>query len=275
MEIKNAALQVALEQIDADSWEELCRAVPPELAATLQLSVERQGNVVVTRCLVNDSPLGNRALALGLGGNCTAGQVADLARDFQSRGLKNFALKVSPYAQPPELNEWLAAAGLVVRGEWMKVVRDNAPLAPPRSAFDIYCLRAEDAELFGEVSARGFGRPPAVGRWMAATVGWPRWRHYVAFVGGQPAGAAAIYIDGVHAWLGIGSTVPEFRCRGVQGALIRRRLADGLARGVQYFVSETASRNGSYDNLLRAGFQLAYARPNYGLPLADEAAAPH
>lgn len=256
-------LRVALEQIDADSWEELCRAVPEDVARTLQLSVERLDKVLVSHCLVADAPLGNRAIALGLGQPCTREQILTLAAKFRGTGMRNFALQISPYACPAELEQWLAEAELVLRGYTVKLVRDNTP--PPEIRWNTRRVALEDKMLFGDVSARGFERPPIIAYWMASTVGFPRWRHYLAYVDGQPAGAAAMYIDGDVAWLGIGSTLPEHRQRGVQQALISRRIADGIELGIRHFVAETESFNTSCQNLMRAGFACAYERPNFGI----------
>lgn len=262
--LQEAKLRAALEQIDADSWEELCRAVPQDVARAVQLSVERLGDVVVSHCLVADVPLGNRAIALGLDTPCTREQIQELAARFKATGMRNFALQISPYAKPAEMEQWLAEAGLTVRGYSVKLVRDNTP--PPDNHGDIRLVAMEDKALFGEVSARGFERPPIVAHWMASTVGFPRWRHYLAYINGQAAGAAAMYIDGDVAWMGIGSTLPESRRQGVQQSLIARRIADGVRLGVRYFVAETESFNLSCQNLMRAGFLCAYERPNYGKP---------
>jgi GNAT superfamily N-acetyltransferase len=263
--LQNEKLRVALEQIDADSWEQLCRAVPQEVARTVQLSIERQGDVVVSHCLVNDAPLGNRAIALGLGTACRREQIHTLAARFKATGMHNFALQISPYARPAELEQWLAEAELTQRGYTVKLVRDNAP--PQACSLDARLVAMEDKVLFGEISARGFERPPIVAHWMASTVGFPRWRHYLTYIDDQPAGAAAMYIDGDVAWLGIGSTLPEYRRRGVQQSLIAKRIANGLDLGVRYFVAETESFNASCQNLMRAGFACAYRRPNYGIPI--------
>jgi GNAT superfamily N-acetyltransferase len=267
--LEDERLRVALEQIDADSWEQLCRAVPTEVARAVQLSIERQGDVVISHCLVADAPLGNRAIALGLGAPCTREQILALAARFKATGMRNFALQISPYARPAELEQWLAEAGLTPRGYTVKLVRDDA--SPPASSQDTRLVAAEDKALFGEVSARGFERPPIIAHWMAATVGFPRWRHYLAFVDGQPAGAAAMYIDGDVAWLGIGSTLPEYRRQGVQQALISRRLADGVNLGIRHFVAETESFNTSCQNLMRAGFTCAYEHSNYGIRFDSQA----
>ncbi len=261
----NEKLRLALEQIDANSWEELCRAVPAEVARTLQMSIERQEGVVISHCLVADAPLSNRAIGLGLGSRCTRDQIRTLSEKFVATGMKNFALQISPYARPAELEQWLADAGLVLRGYTVKLLRDHAPPVPDDTHCEVRLVGKRDAAVFGDVSARGFGRPPIIAHWMAATVGFPRWRHYLAYVDGQPAGTAAMYLDGDVAWMGIGSTLPEYRRQGTQQALIARRIGDGLDLGIKHFVAETESFNTSCQNLMRAGFACAYERANYGI----------
>lgn len=264
--ITDENLRIALEQIDADSWEELVRAVPADLAAMLKLSLHREGSVVVSHFLASDAPIGNRAIALGLRAPCTREQILDLAQRFAASGMKNFALQISPYARPAALEDWLREAGLVQRGFSVKLVRDAAPVQLP--ALEVCRLDAGDKELFGDVSARGWGRPPIVAPFMSATVGCEKWQHFLAYVDGQPAGVAAMYIDGPYAWLGISSTLPDFRRRGVQKALIAQRIAAGLKHGVSHFIAETESVNISCGNLMQSGFQIAYERTHYGIPVA-------
>ncbi len=273
MDINNQALRLALERIDADSWEDLCAAVPKDLATLLKLSVHRQQDVVFTHCLVSDAPISNRAIGLGLGQPVTRDQVLALTEKFIATGIKNFALQVSPYAGPAELEQWLSDAGLVIRSRSVKLLRDATPVPSIVGTVDVRRVSLADKDLFGDVSARGFGRPPVIAQWMGATVGFSRWRHYLAYIDGQPAGAAAMYIDGQTAWLGIGSTLPDFRCQGVQQALISQRLVDGRESGVRHFVAETESFNTSCQNLMRAGFECAYERPNYGIKLDNPAAS--
>lgn len=268
-----AGVTEALEQVDADSWESLCRAVPAEVCQTLQLHVERRGEVVLTRCLANDGPLVNRAIALGMREPLTVDGLRALKEEFESYGLKNFALQISPHGLRGLNATHIAEAGLVEREYWVKLVRNSDSVPDlPSDEIVVQEVEAGDGLRFGELSARGFGRPPIIAHWMGATVGDPRWRHYLAWIDGQPAGAAAMYWHDGYAWLGIGSTLPEFRQRGVQQRLIAARLQAGLALGVRYFVAETESRNVSCGNLLKAGFEVAYERCNFGI--APEEPAP-
>ena len=81
---------------------------------------------------------------------------------------------------------------------------------------------------------------------------------------------AALRVSGGVGWLGIGATRPEHRGRGAQSALLAARIAAGLARGVEGFTTETGrplpgEAGPSFANIKRAGFRIAYDRPNWAL----------
>lgn len=118
---------------------------------------------------------------------------------------------------------------------------------------------ADEAELFAAILSDGNGAPPdarpAVARW----AGEPGWRLYIAELDGVPAAAAAVTLDGPRAYLAAASTLPAFRGRGCQTALIRRRLADAAAAGCTEACSLTAEPV-SRRNLERCGLELAYTK---------------
>jgi hypothetical protein len=117
----------------------------------------------------------------------------------------------------------------------------------------------------------GFGMPPPMAAWLKPLVGRPNWHTYVSFAEGQPAGAAAMFVRGEIAWLGIGATRSELRKQGSQSALLARRIADAKAFGARHATTETGVPQAglpapSYTNILRAGFKVAYVRPNWAEP---------
>ena len=64
------------------------------------------------------------------------------------------------------------------------------------------------------------------------------------------------------------ATLAPFRQRGIQKAMVDRRVLDGLEWGCGWFTSETAAPKPrtalvSHRNLRRAGFEMAYVRAKY------------
>jgi GNAT superfamily N-acetyltransferase len=67
---------------------------------------------------------------------------------------------------------------------------------------------------------------------------------------------------------GIAATLEEARGHGCQTALLHRRICDAAEAGCHTLFVETGERvpgrpSASYRNILRAGFEEAYLRPNW------------
>ena len=83
---------------------------------------------------------------------------------------------------------------------------------------------------------------------------------YLARVDGTNAGSAGMRLsDGVAQFCGA-STLPAFRRRGVQAALLRRRLRDAADAGCDVAVVTTQPGSKSNHNAQRLGFALLYPR---------------
>jgi GNAT superfamily N-acetyltransferase len=124
------------------------------------------------------------------------------------------------------------------------------------------------AATFAAVAAAAFGMPPDLSAALTAAAGQPGWQHYLAYAEDTPVATAALYVRGVVGWLGAAGTLPAYRRRGAQGALMTRRINDAVALGCRWLVTETgednpSQPNPSYHNMLRTGFRLAYQRANY------------
>jgi ribosomal protein S18 acetylase RimI-like enzyme len=83
---------------------------------------------------------------------------------------------------------------------------------------------------------------------------------YCAWVDEQLAGVATMRIDDGVAQLCGAATLPAFRRRGIQGMLLRRRLADGARAGCDLAVVTTQPGSTSQENVNRQGFTLLYPR---------------
>jgi GNAT superfamily N-acetyltransferase len=151
---------------------------------------------------------------------------------------------------------------------WAKVYRAATPDVVIRTDLRIERIDRAHAAAFAEISCTAFGMPAVMQPWLAAGVGRPGWTHYLAFDGETPAAGGALFVKGDVGWLGIASTLPAYRRRGAQGALIARRIRDAAESGCRWVVTETGEDtpehpNPSYHNMLRTGLVLAYQRPNY------------
>jgi GNAT superfamily N-acetyltransferase len=104
--------------------------------------------------------------------------------------------------------------------------------------------------------------------WLSALVDHPDWHCFLAYEGPQPVAGAMLYAKNEVGWLGVASTRVEYRGRGAQSSLLAARIERARRLGLRLLVTETgAAEEGepgtSCRNILRAGFEPAYLRPNY------------
>lgn len=168
---------------------------------------------------------------------------------------------------PPEVAQTLTARGYRLLGAEHVLVRPLTDAAPAPAL----AITREHA-AWRRIAVEGFATPDgsaasidshgrdaleSVAADVAAAPGFDR---YVALVDGAPAGAATLRLDdGVAVFCGT-ATLPAFRRRGVQAALLAARLADARRAGCDVAVVTTDPGSQSQRNVTRAGFAVGYAR---------------
>lgn len=111
--------------------------------------------------------------------------------------------------------------------------------------------------------AEGFGAEPrsALQRMLGTLLGTtPRTRCLVAEIEGAPAGGAAVRIDDGVALSFATSTLPRFRERGVQTALVAASIFAAKMADADLVVATTQPGSQSQRTFERLGFQLAFSR---------------
>ncbi|MDI1290023.1 MAG: GNAT family N-acetyltransferase, partial [bacterium] len=83
----------------------------------------------------------------------------------------------------------------------------------------------------------------------------------LATVNGTPAGGAGLSIHNHVAHMAGAAVLPQFRGRGIQQALTAARLQLATDRGCTLAKLDVRAGSASYRNAVRAGFQVAYTRP--------------
>jgi GNAT superfamily N-acetyltransferase len=170
---------------------------------------------------------------------------------------------------------------------WMKFSRG---IGPRQAQSDLVVVKVapDQADDFATVVTGGFGMPDWSNPLAANVVGRPGWSCYVAYDGDAPAGAGALYVQerpgpgrvaglgpatlpAKVGWLGFGATLPQFRGRGAQSAILAARIEEARRLGCATVTTETGEleeghASSSYRNIVRAGFREAGVRENYRAP---------
>ncbi len=171
-----------------------------------------------------------------------------------------------------DLGRTLASAGFVVEEveAWMAAPLDALEVDGPTIDIRVADDRSS-LDDFMQAFCAGWKVTTAQGRAIASAALTPIpgpsfWRRYVAYLDGQPAGEAMLaWFDDV-AYLAEAATSPAHRRRGVQRALIARRLADARALDCEYVFSQVQYGDASWANmrgrgLREANMTVAFRRP--------------
>ena len=259
---------VDIEAIEQAACADMYAAAPASVADKLGLescSID-DGLLLISRRL--DNLVFNRLVGFGVKMPVREAGIDQAIRAFQGAGVHSWVIQVAPGTDV--LSHVLAARGFSQHPRtWAKFVRPPEPTAVAPTDLTVREIGCAEADRFGAVASEGFGLPPDAAGWVAAIVGRPRWRCFLATDGTQAVAGGAAFIDGNSAWLGLGATVPSHRGRGAQSALLTAHLA--ATAGAELVTTETGiplqgEASPSYNNIQRAGFKLAYKRPNLRHP---------
>ena len=258
-----------LEAAEHDAWEDQYRACPPAVAAGLGLAAERIGGALYLQARA--IPLTQFNRLCGLGFDPADDAIGIALRRFGEAGVRQAWFQVAPGPHQAEIERRLGQAGLQLHERrWVKFWRSAEPAPQTATELEIAPVDRTSAERFADAVLAGFGMPPMLKPWLAALPGRQGWHCFMAQAGDEAVAGAALRVSGGVGWLGIGATRPEHRGRGAQSALLAARIAAGLARGVEGFTTETGrplpgEAGPSFANIKRAGFRIAYDRPNWAL----------
>jgi GNAT superfamily N-acetyltransferase len=263
---------LALDRVERHFWRECWEAAPEAVVDERGIALREFGPVQAS--IVEALPgVGMMNLILGATreGALEDGHLEAACDWASSHGVASY-VPVSP--DPPNstaVEGWLEANDFAPAYAWMKFVRDPHPPRFKTPDVEVVELGAASSEPFGAIAASGFGLPAWAGAFFADLPGREGWRCYVARVEGTAQACAAILIDGGVAEFGIAATLEPARGRGCQLALLHRRIVDAAEAGCHTLFVETGERvedrpASSYRNILRAGFEEAYLRPNWTRP---------
>jgi len=258
-----------LDRVERRFWREVWRSTPEAEAAEHGIEL-REFGPVQAQVLAELPEVGMMNMALGATtpGAVADGSLAAAVEWMSARGVAPY-VPVSPAeAETAAAESWLAENGFGPAYAWMKFVRDPHPPRFKPPAVEVVELGADSEEPFGMIVATGFGAPAWAAAMFASLPGREGWRCYVALVDGVPQACAATLIDGGVAELGLAATLEPARGQGCQLALLHRRIVDCGEAACRLLFVETGERvpnrpSASYRNILRAGFEEAYLRPNW------------
>ncbi len=245
-------------------------AAPEGAKRELAMATHRSAEVCYLACKGVPAAPFNRAFAIAPQWASNMNHVSEGLKWLDRHASCNWVVQIDEedYGQAAQA---LGRHGLIGSPNgWMKLVRTSEP---PAIAVDKQIARVDcecSARDFGEVVVRGFGFPRTTLAWFEALTRQSGWTCYVAYDEDRAIAACAMYVSGRQSWFGIDTTLEGCRCKGVQQALIGRRLRDAAAADAAFIMAETGRSTNSPDpygssfrNYQRMGFEAQYYSANF------------
>lgn len=267
-------LLIASEAVQREAWRELSCSIPLEHRISLDVATTERGSTFYQAAKRVDLPQFNKVYSFGLEGDLSDSNI-ELARDWLIERCANSSfVMVPPITTCDDLDERMARYDLIRYPIDIAICHlDSRDIDVPNGLdMDVRVVSPSDATLFGQTLCDGMGTDPLAAIGFSSLIGRPGMSGYIAYDGPIAMGAAALYVSDGWGWLWLAATRRKFRNRGVQTRLLGRRLHDGRAAGVHTFcvgvfcpVDNVEDSFASYRNVGRAGFEVAYQRPNFTL----------
>jgi len=229
-------------------------------------AVEAIGGGYAVFCGVN-SPI-TQAVGMGLAGEVSAEEIARLEEFYFSRG-DAVRAEMCPLADPSVFAQFGERGYRVT--EFSSVMARALSAAErwpePARGLAVEEAAAEQAGQWAQIVAQGFAEEfpvtPELLDVMSMFASAQGVTPFFARLEGEIAGGGCLALRGGVAGLFGASTLPAFRKRGVQTALLHARLSRGVKAGCTLAVSLAQPASISERNILRQGFTTLYTRVKF------------
>ncbi|AGL17106.1 GNAT family N-acetyltransferase [Actinoplanes sp. N902-109] len=257
------------ERAEAEAMFALVSGASAEAADRLGMAAARIGGGIATSVHADETRFWSKVLGLGLDQPVTAA-VLDEAVSFSiAQGSPSTTFQTAPALLPPDWAALCETYGITAGSSWVKLVRPAAGFEPARTALRVEQVTDAQAERAAGVLAAGFGMSADVVRSLyVPALRRGDFQAFAAWHDDVMVAAAGVRIDGSTASMYGAATLPEFRGRGAQSALLAARAQLADHHGCQWLIAETGlpdepGGNPSLNNMTRAGFEVLYERRNY------------
>ena len=215
-----------------------------------------------------ESPV-TQTFGLGIFEELTSDALSEIEAFFRERGAP-VQHEVSPFAGLATLDLLCARGYRPIEISSVLYQPVQQPVATPPPEITVRVIGPEEMQLWNEVSLRGWTHEhPELLQFMSAMMGFASARtnsvSFLADVEGMPGAAGTLVLYEGVALFGGATTVPEFRRRGLQTALLDERMRYASRAGCDLAMMVAEAGSESQRNAERKGFRIAYTRMKWKL----------
>ena len=259
-----------MEYAEVAYWQDFYDHAPPVIQSELGICYKKFRSGAVGFAMQKFDILAfNRVLLSGFEEPLNVESIKEIKEFYIALNIPRYFITFCQYSRSRKNTHILLEQGLIKYNHWAKLAK---PLYQNKlsAARGIKIVEADvdDSILVGSILCSAFDFPEAMCAFMSGTIGKANWQYFIAYVDDAPAGVGALHIFEDVASLSIAGTIPLYRGRGVQKALIDHRIQAAYEAGCSFIKSETAEPGKdkpaiSYNNMIACGLEPIYLRPNY------------
>ncbi|MFI6097007.1 GNAT family N-acetyltransferase [Lentzea sp. NPDC051213] len=256
-------MQQKSESAEAEFMYQYEAAAPESLGVT---AVRLAGGVALH---MRHDPISYWSKALGFTETVTPELVERILDFYRSCDATTAVLQFAPHVLPDSFTDLAAEVGLEEAGSIVKLGCATSDVKIAKTDFRITRVAESDAAEWGEVILKSFGAPGTpLSEMVANSVSNPDFHGFAAWDGDTMVAGGNLLVHGDVGSINTGGTLPEYRGRGAQSALIAARAQAAHEAGCRWVVAETGvpepgQSNRSLNNLRRAGLQDLYQRQDW------------
>ncbi len=251
-------LPTRVDAIEAAAWASLARIGGPDGS----FDVETVSGITVSIFPGEDAA--NRVYGLGMERPAQSEMIDAIIDAFRSHGAPEFRLHICPTSRPPTLPRMLEDRGFRLESREAVLFRLTPEVSGADPFFQIRSATPDDADSVGAILRAARSANLDWTNIVARTPGYPGWHVYMAFEGQEPYALFPMYVDDEGAWLGPVSTLPGFRGRGTESALLAHGLIEARNLGCLWATTHfDVGLRPRPRNFARNGFELLYLRSRY------------
>ncbi|MEV4604038.1 GNAT family N-acetyltransferase [Amycolatopsis sp. NPDC049253] len=261
------------DRAEAEAYFDFVQGADERTRQILDLETAHVAGAAVLSARNDSSGFWSRAQGLGHDSPLTSERLDEVCGYFRGRGHDSALLYFDSDVLPDDWAALSARHGLSAGPKFAKLVADvdTVLTAAGQSKLDpslrIAPATSDDAPTWGSVMCEIFGWSDVAGlpEMCAASVTRPEWAPFAVWAGERMVGTANSHRYAGTAHMFGGGTLPEFRNRGAQTALLLARAEAAAAAGCTWLVAEAYApednSNPSLTNMLRLGFEEYQRRP--------------
>jgi ribosomal protein S18 acetylase RimI-like enzyme len=257
-------LMLQIEEAEKDCWTTYLSGVQKIPGNPLGVQISTVGHSTAFLVEASQSQFFNKALGFGI----EHIDYIDALLDFYHSNDKMCTVEIIPLPEYDDLLLALAKKGLYNSGYTVMLYKSLENITPNLSSkLQINRVQKEDSSLLADIHVTGFEfqGDDAQQEHLIVKEGYnnEKFKSYIAKSEGVSIGAGTLF---VHKDIGVlfgGATVPQYRGKGCQRALLEYRINEAMNLGCKLLVSHTNTYSASQRNLERVGFHLASNRARW------------